>query len=596
MSNLASMRRATAEAESSATDILVVDDNARNLLAIDVALGDFAGQLVKAKSGEDALRALLRQDFALILLDVQMPGLDGFETARLIRSRDRCRHVPIIFVTAFDQKREEVLRGYELGAVDFLFKPIMPEILKAKVAAFVELRKHVAEIARQEKLLREHERREQEDRMVEERRLWEADALRKTAEENAARAEQLALIVAAREKAQAELTRANQELELADRRKNEFLATLAHELRTPLSPIAIGIDLLRELVPEDEEVKKVLAAMRRQSTHLVRLVDDLLEVSRISRGKIDLKRTDLALADAVDQAVQMCRPMFEERSQSFEVEECSELLYVSGDRVRLTQVIANLLTNAARYTPHSGKIELSCARDGGEAVIRVRDNGRGMTPELIGRVFDIFVQGEGGEESSGLGIGLSLVKQLVELHGGKVAAESEGPQLGSSFTVRIPLLADEVARERQLEDTGLRQRCAASSARRLKVLLVEDNEDIRELTSSMLCRSGHTVEPAEDGKRALKLAQEQRFDIALVDLGLPDIGGVEVGRRLRELLGTRTRLVAVTGYGHTEVMEEASAVGFDAYLVKPVAQKELALQLAIAANPDGQTQDAGEPK
>ncbi|HEX6239728.1 MAG TPA: response regulator, partial [Polyangiales bacterium] len=311
--------KAAEEAEASVTDILVVDDNPRNLLAIDAALGDFAGRVVKAKSGEDALRQLLKQDFAVILLDVQMPGLDGFETAQLIRSRDRCKHTPIIFVTAFDQKREEVLRGYALGAVDFLFKPITPEILKAKVAAFVELREHVAEIARQGKLLREHERREQEDRLQEERRRWEADTLRKVAEQNAQRAEQLALIVAERERAQAELTRAVHELELANQRKNEFLATLAHELRTPLSPIALGMDLLSELVPQQADVERVLSAMKRQSRHLVRLVDDLLEVSRISRGKIQLQRAPLSLAEAVEQAEQMCRPLFEERAHTLEL-------------------------------------------------------------------------------------------------------------------------------------------------------------------------------------------------------------------------------------------------------------------------------------
>lgn len=566
------------DTEVSGLDILVVDDNPRNLLAIDAALGHFQGRIVKAKSGEDALRALLRQDFAVILLDVQMPGLDGFETARLIRTRERCRHTPIIFVTAFDQKRDDVLRGYELGAIDFLFKPIMPEILRAKVAGFVELRKHVAEIARQEKLLREHERREQEDRLAEEKRRWEADLLRKHAEENARRAEQLALMVYEREKAQAELTSAYRELERTDRRKSEFLATLAHELRTPLSPIAVGIDLLRQLVPNDAEVEKVLDAMKRQSAHLVRLVDDLLELSRISRGKIQLQRVQLSLGEAIEQAVQMCRPLYEERCHELEVAECPEPLYVDGDKVRLIQVINNLLTNAARYTPPRGRIRLECAREGESAKLRVIDNGRGMGPELIERVFDIFVQG--GADNSGLGIGLSLVKQLVELHGGSVEASSPGENQGSAFTVTLPLLSG--ATQPALAETGTRLRSAAPPPGSLRVLVIEDNEDIRELTCSMLRRAGHKVEPADDGEQGLALAAEQPFDVALVDLGLPGIGGVEAGRRLREILGDATRLVAVTGYGHAEAKSDAASAGFDAYLIKPVGQRELEAQLAEA--------------
>lgn len=572
------MKRATAEAEESATDILVVDDNPRNLVAIDAALGDFAGRVVKAKSGEDALRALLRQDFAVILLDVQMPGLDGFETAQLIRTRDRCKHTPIIFVTAFDQDREEVLRGYELGAVDFLFKPITPEILKAKVAAFVLLRKHVAEIARQEKLLREHERREQD----EERRRWEAEALRREADASRQRAEELAVIVAERERAQAELTHANQELELADRRKNDFLATLAHELRTPLSPVAMGIQLLRDLLPDHEEAGEVLAAMDRQSAHLVRLVDDLLEVSRISEGKIELRCAPLRLSDAIEQAVQMCSPLFQERSQTLGVK-LGPAMTIDGDRVRITQVVVNLLTNASRYTPQGGKVRLECSAEGGQAVLRVIDNGRGMTPELIGRVFEIFVQGEGCENKSGLGIGLSLVKQLVEQHGGSVEAESAGPEQGSTFSVRLPLLTKIPKLEPRARESSIRRRSVVPVPNELKVLLVEDSEDIRHLMEIMLQRAGHDVVAVGDGARALEIAARAEFDLALIDIGLPEMGGVEVCRRLRELVGSRTRLVAATGYGHSEAREEARAASFDAYLIKPVGQAELDRELGLAA-------------
>lgn len=577
MTTLASIKRATAEAEESATDILVVDDNPRNLIAIDAALGDFVGRVVKAKSGEDALRALLRQDFALILLDVQMPGLDGFETAQLIRTRDRCKHTPIIFVTAFNQDREEVLRGYELGAVDFLFKPITPEILKAKVAAFVLLRKHVAEIARQEKLLREHERRQQH----EERRLWEAEALRRAADASRQRAEELAVIVAERERAQAELTHANQELELADRRKNDFLATLAHELRTPLSPVAMGIQLLRDQLPDHTEAREVLEAMDRQSAHLVRLVDDLLEVSRISEGKIELRCAPLRLSEAIEQAVQMCSPLFHERAQTLDVK-TGPAITIDGDRVRITQVIVNLLTNASRYTPLGGKVRLTCGVEGGQAVLRVIDNGRGMTPELMARIFNIFVQGEGCEDHSGLGIGLALVRQLVEQHGGTVAAESAGPGRGSTFSVRLPV-PSKLPKVAPRSESMIRPRIVVPVPNELKVLLVEDSEDIRLLTELMLQRAGHEVVAVDAGVHALEVAAHSEFDLALIDIGLPAMDGAEVCRRLRQLVGSRTRLVAATGYGHLEAREQAKAASFDGYLIKPVGQQELYRELALAA-------------
>jgi signal transduction histidine kinase len=562
-------------------DILVVDDNPRNLLAIDAALSAFEGRVVKASSGEAALRALLKQDFAVILLDVQMPGLDGFETARLIRTRDRCRHTPIIFVTAFDQRREEVLRGYQLGAVDFLFKPITPEILSAKVSAFVELYRHAREIARQEQRLRQLEQRAQEERIAEARRGWEAEVLRREAEASAARAEELSAIVAERERAQLELTQVVDKLELADRRKDQFLATLAHELRTPLSPISIGIDLVQKIAPEEPEIQRVLTLMRRQSNHLVRLVDDLLEASRISRGKVHLQRAPFLLADAVDHAAQMCAPLLAERRHELRVALPEEPLFVDGDRVRLTQVIANLLTNAARYTPAGGHVALSCCRHDERAMVSVRDDGRGMAPELIERVFDMFVQGSGNEQHSGLGIGLSLVRQLVELHGGSVTAESDGPGRGSTFTVWLPALADE-QQPAPGSTTGTHLRGSARGSAPLSVLLVEDSEDIRELMGAMLLRAGHTVSDAADGAGALELARKGGFDVALVDIGLPDMSGVELGRQLRLLL-PETRLVAVTGYGHNEVRVGAAEAGFDGYVVKPVTEETLEAELGLSA-------------
>src|ERR1044072_2452225 len=363
-------------------DILVVDDDPGNLAAIEVALGELGRNLVKARSGAEALRHLLAR------------GMDGFETARVIRERPRSRHVPIIFVTAYNREDTELmLRGYSLGAVDFLFKPIVPEVLRAKAAVFVELQNRTAEVQRQAEMLREMERRELERRLHEERQAWEARALR---EEN--------------------------------QRKDEFLAVLAHELRNPLSPLVTGLELIKCYDIEHDGLDRVRESMERQVRHLIRLVDDLLDVSRISRGKIALRLEPVELGRVLHQAMESAEPLLAERHHELVGGACGRQLGVHADQVRLTQVVANLLHNAARYTDPGGRIEVSCGRHGRFAVLRVADNGRGIAPQMIDRIFDIFVQErEGG---GGLGLGLTLVHRLGELPGGGVAGYDGGRGAG----------------------------------------------------------------------------------------------------------------------------------------------------------------------
>ena len=519
-------------------DILVVDDNPSNLLAIEAALGDFASTLVQVRSGEEALRALLRQDFALILLDVQMPVMDGFETAKLIRTRGRTRHTPIIFITAFDQRQEQILQGYSLGAVDFLFKPIVPDVLRAKASVFVELRRRTAEVARQAELLREHERREHERQLTSERQRWEAEMLR----------------------------RHNRELEEADHRKNEFLAMLAHELRTPLSPIVMALDLLRDWpgasgeVADTPAITPVLDTMERQLRHLTRLVDDLLEVSRITRGAIELRREPMAAQHAVAQAIAMCQPDLDARGHHLFVDVPPTPLWVEVDPVRLTQVMVNLIINAACYTDPGGRIEIRSAREDAEIVLSVRDNGHGIPAELIDRIFDMFVQ---GDRSSGLGLGLALVRRLVEMHGGRVAATSDGPGRGSQFVVRLPAAAPPAHAAVEVAPT-------AASAEPRRVVVVEDHDDIRDLLAAALRRRGHDVVTAANGEDGVRAIAKTRPDIALVDIGLPGIDGIEVARRARREVGRSTRLVAMTGFGQDAVRAQALAAGFDDFLVKPI--------------------------
>jgi two-component system, sensor histidine kinase len=517
-----------------APDILVVDDDPNNLAAIEVALGDLGRRLVKADSGRGALRQLLEKDFAVILLDVQMPGMDGFETARLIRQRSRTRHTPIIFVTAFSRDDADILHGYSLGAVDFLFKPIVPEVLRAKASVFVELQQRTAEVQRQAERLRELERLEAERRLTAERQRWEAEALR---EEN--------------------------------RRKDEFLALRAHELRNPLSPIVTGLELFRQFGVPDDALERVLGSMERQTRHLVRLVDDLLDVSRVSQGKIELQVERLELSPLLRQAVDSVRPLVEEHGHRLVVEEVDGGLVIDGDAVRLVQVISNLLNNAARYTDRGGEIRLSLARDGQQAVLRVADNGRGIAAEMLDRIFDIFVQErEGGK---GLGLGLTLVRQLVELHGGRVRAFSQGRGKGSEFVVRLPL-ADAAAGE--ASDAA----DAADEAPQpgLRVILVEDEEDIRHAMQALLESWGLDVEVAADGGQGLDLILAQRPDVALVDIRMPGLDGYAVARRVRRKLGSASpRLVALTGFGREEDRRRAREAGFDAHLIKPAAPRDL---------------------
>lgn len=392
-----------------AFDILVVDDDPKNLTAIEAALGGVDGRVVKACSGQQALRLLLENDFAVILLDVQMPGMNGFDTAQLIRSRRRNQAVPIIFVTAFNQNDTDIHRGYDLGAVDYLFKPIVPEILRAKVNAFVELRRRTELLVRQSERLRRFERIEADRRLQQERMRWRMN----------------------------EQERVNRELELADRRKDEFIAILAHELRNPLAPLAASLEVMRSSVPVSAELlERLRGTMERQVRHLTRLVDDLLDVARIANGKILLDREPFDLGEAIDQAVERCGPLIENRRQQLEVENGANVPIVA-DRDRVAQVVSNLLTNASRYTPDGGRITIQLANDGSHGLVRVTDTGMGIPSEHLDRIFELFAQHTAG--SGGLGLGLTLVKRLVELHGGSVEAQSDGVGRGSSFTVRIPI-------------------------------------------------------------------------------------------------------------------------------------------------------------
>jgi signal transduction histidine kinase len=564
------MSIAAPDEPSSVGDILVVDDRSENLVAIEAALSGLSLRLVTARSGAEALRYLLYHDVALILLDVQMPGMSGLEAASLIRKRERTRHVPIIFITAHDRSDALVLEAYRLGAVDFLFEPVTADVLRAKASVFVELQRRTAEVAKQAALIREQERVAREQALADQRRRLEAAALRERLDEEKRHAEILREKNAQLERAYAELQRVNEHLEADDRRKNEFIAVLAHELRNPLVPITAGLDILADAPSDLTVLDRVQPAMRRQVDHLVRLVDDLLDVSRITSGKIELRRQAVKTADFLSRAVEMSRPVVDDRRHELvlDIDTGVEAVHVDGDPVRLAQVISNLLNNAARYTDPGGHIELSCRLDGDHVLVRVTDDGAGMEPTLIERAFDMFVQGQA--DGSGLGIGLTLVSRMVELHGGTVTAHSEGRGKGSTFEVRLPVF-------RGAPDLCAPQRAPEAEARTLRIAIIEDNEDVREMMRFLLERWGHVVVgEAGTATTGIDLLLDTRPVVALVDIGLPDLPGYDVARRVCSILGAeRPRLVAFSGFSQAEDRRASAEAGFDEHLSKPVRDAQL---------------------
>ncbi len=530
------------------SDILVVDDLPANLMAIEVALEPLNRRIVTANSGTEALARLLEQDFAVVLLDVQMPVMDGYETAELIRSRQRSRHLPIIFVTAFGHDDPAILRAYRLGVVDFLFKPLNPEILRAKARVFVELADAQA--------------REREHMLEEQRNAFEAVALHR----------QMAQQQAANDALQA----ANEQLALADRRKNEFLAILGHELRNPLAPLRTSLDLV-EHSPDKPISPKLLDIMNRQLGHLGRLVDDLLDVARISSGKIELRTEPLQLAHVIEGAVIASRPWIDARNHKLTVTGPDVSPVIIGDDTRLVQVISNLLNNAARYTGQGGSIEVTSGHDGDHAFVRVVDTGIGIAPELLDHVFDMFVQERvGSDGDGGLGLGLALSHQLVQLHRGTLCARSEGRGHGSTFEIRLPIAAEAaVSKPTAAKPTGPRSR------RPLRAIIVDDNEDIRELTAELLASQGHHVMTATDGPSGLEMICEHRPDVALIDIGLPGFDGFVLARAFRERFpAVPTRLVAMTGYGQDAHRVRARESGFDLHVVKPASVATLLSAIA----------------
>jgi CheY-like chemotaxis protein len=366
-----------------------------------------------------------------------------------------------------------------------------------------------------------------------------------------------------------------QDLEKAAQNVNEFIAMLAHELRNPLAPIRNAVHIMAQVPPGDPAQQMMRATIDRQSAHLTRIVDDMLDIARITRGSLSIDHAQLDLAEVVRHSVETTAPAIEAARHVLELDLPSEPLMVWGDAQRLAQVLSNLLNNSARYTPPGGSIAVRARAEENHAVVQVRDSGRGIEPDMIERIFDMFVQGRAPLQriGGGLGVGLALARRLAELHGGTVEARSEGVNRGSEFTLRLPLGARDGAAQKP-EQPARRPGVAR------RVLVVDDNVDAASMLDMLLRSLGHETRVAHEGTAALRVAEEFRPDIVLLDIGMPGIDGYEVARRLRTLAKARPmRIVAVTGWGQEGDRERSREAGFDLHLVKPVDANELSRAL-----------------
>jgi signal transduction histidine kinase/DNA-binding response OmpR family regulator len=694
------------------SNILIVDDRLDKRVVFRTILEELDQNVITASSGEEALRWLLENECAVILLDVNMPGMDGLETAELIRSRRKSAHTPIIFITAFADEMHTA-RGYSLGAVDYILSPVVPNILRSKVKALVQLHRLNAELKKRSdervalvkeqaarSMAEESQRRasflaeatqvmassldvdtilkgaaglmvpfladyacvvlagedgtvrarrsssvagwdsyvgkhhkafealllEQKDRAIERgmhevRERLTSLPLDGDAVDDAPAGEVHAFPLMTRGKARGTLLLAlgpssrrlvgqdlsladalagraasaldncflYEEIQQADRRKNEFLATLSHELRNPLAPMRAALHMLRSQPIDPARSKSLLETMDRQVGQMTRLVEDLLDISRITRGVIELRRETLDVRAEIRNAIESCQGPIELGRHEVVVELPDAPLHAVADRVRLQQILENVILNAVKYTEPGGRIEVRAEEHIADIMIRVKDTGIGIQPEKLGQVWDLFVQVDDSPERArkGLGIGLALVRDLVQRHGGTVEAHSEGLGMGSTFTLRLPraIRHDMESIEMRTSESAQGQDAAPGGKR---VLIVDDNIDAAETLAMMLELLGQQTRQAHEGNGALQAALEYNPDVIFMDIGLPGLSGHEVVTRMRQELGmTEAYIIALSGYGTEEDRRKSARAGFDSHLVKPLDPAALPGILASAERRPG---------
>jgi signal transduction histidine kinase len=481
-----------------------------------------------AGNGKEALESVMRSLPALVVTDIVMPEFDGIGLLKALRSAHHTRMIPVLLISG-RAIQEQRIEGYKEGADGYLAKPYTEHELRACIGSMLQSAHRREEAARSE-------------------------AIEQT--EQQALAERAALLESITE-----------QLRQADQRKNEFLAILAHELRNPLAPLRNGLHILKLRSDADPTVSQTVSMMDRQMTHLVRLVDDLLDVSRITRGKLELRHRKVLLTEVLSHAVESARAFIDSHRHELTVEIRAENLLVDGDPDRLAQVFSNLLLNAAKYTEAGGHITLSLDHENDEAIIAVQDNGVGIPPHALEQVFEMFSQVRSGEVrgAEGLGIGLSLVRTLVQMHCGTVCAFSDGTGRGARFTVRLPLTEGPVT-------SAVTAPLPATQNRGQRVLVVDDNTDAAASLALLLKMEDYEVCTAADGEEAIEQARTFGPHIIFMDLAMPRLDGLEAARRIRALPeGGHVRIVALTGWGQEADRQRTRDAGMEHHLTKPVS-------------------------
>jgi PAS domain S-box-containing protein len=653
--------------ETAPINILLVDDEPKNLTALETVLDDPNYRLVRATSANEALLALVAEDFALLILDIQMPDMNGFELAHMVKQRKKTASIPIIFLTAYFSEDEHVMEGYSTGAVDYLHKPINAAVLRSKVAAFATLHRKTRQSELANRALRAEiaERHKAQDQLRQlnsdlERRVatrtaelsesearfralaedmphlvWETDAAgvgtflnlkwrsytglgRLTREDWAiiVHPQDAPSMVASwtmsletgaecdtycrcrraadgayrwfRVKAAPvrnsageivrwvgtctdvhEQRKAEEALVEADRRKDEFLAMLGHELRNPLAAIRHAVRIREDEIEDPAAHQWASGVIDRQTAQLSRMVDDLLDVERINRGRIELRLEPVKIDALLARAVDSIRSTMDQKGHAFTLRIVDPGMRVRGDAARLEQVFANLLGNAAKYTPEHGQISIIAWQDNADTVIAVTDNGVGISPDLLPHVFDLFTQGETSLDRAqgGLGIGLTVVKSLTEMHSGRVTVESSGGRSGTTFTIRLPLLTEPEAETGTATPSAVSEELPAS----LRVLIVDDHVDAAQALALLLSRRNCDVRVTHDGPAGIVAAKEFNPEVLLLDLGLPGLDGYEIARTLRVEPAFRDALfIAISGYAQEGDRARSTAAGFDHHCAKPV--------------------------